>query len=310
MATTVTAPVSNSLAAAKEYVPLLDEAYAAASKSAILDTVPERVRWPEFKQADTVYLYTLTTVGMGDYSRDGGYVPGNTTGTWNSYQLTTDRGRSYSVDVLDNDFSKDLAVENLLGNVERQHIVKEIDAYRFAAYATGAASANKVSATISSSADAIAAIDTATEVLDNAEVPYEDRILFVNPSMYKLIKGGITRFTENRDRNIDYNVEIYNDMRIITVPKPRFNTSITLAQPSSNSDAGGYTLSGNAINFMIIHPSAVMQVMRHYNPRVFAPSQNTQAESWLVQPRFCHGAWVLHEKTNGIYVHSGTTVSG
>lgn len=310
MATTVTAPVSNSLSPASEYIPLLDEAYVSASKTAILDTAPERVRWPDFAQASTVYLYSLSTVGMGDYDRDAGYVPGDTTGSWNSYALTTDRGRSYSVDVLDNDFSKDMAVPNLLGYVERQHIIPEVDATRFAAYYTGAAAANKVSASLSTSAATIAAIDDATEALDEAEVPYEGRILFVNPTIYKLIKGGITRFVENRDRNVNYNVEIYNDMRVITVPKKRFNTSITLAQPTAHNGAGGYSLAGNAINFMIVHPSAIMQVMRHYSPRVFSPQQNTQAESWLVQPRFCHGAWVLHEKTNGIYAHTGTTVSG
>lgn len=310
MATTVTAPVSNSLSPASEYIPFLDETYVYNSKTAVLDTVPERVRWPEFANASTVYLYSLSTVGMGDYSRDAGYVPGDTTGSWNSYALSTDRGRSYSVDVLDNDFSKDMAVPNLLGYVERQHIIPEVDATRFAAYYTGTNAAHKISGTLSSSADTIAAIDNATEALDEAEVPYEGRLLFVNPTIYKLIKAGITRYTMNRDNNINYNVEMYNDMRVITVPKKRFNTSITLAQPSAHDGAGGYSLAGNSINFMVIHPSAVMQVMRHYSPRVFAPSQNTQAESWLVQPRFCHGAWVLHEKTKGIYAHAGLTVSG
>lgn len=312
MATTVTAPVSNSLAAAAEYVPFLDEVYSTSSKTAILDTAPERVHFPGdgFAQADTVYLYSLTPVGMGDYSRDAGFVPGDTTGAWTSYALTVDRGRSYSVDALDNDFSKDLAVPNLLSVVEKTKIIPEVDAYRFAQYAYNAAAANKATATLSSGATAIAAIDAGTLALDEAEVPDEGRILFVSPKMYSLIKSGITRYIQNAERNVDYNVEYYNDMRVIMVPSARFNTAVTLAQPSAHDGAGGYSLSGNAINFMIVHPSAILQVMRHYNPRVFAPSQNTQAESWLVQPRFCHGAWVLSQKTTGIYVHSGTTVSG
>lgn len=312
MATTVTAPVSNTMPGAKEYVPFLDEVYSTNSKTAILDTAAERVRFPGdgFAQADTVYLYSLNPVGMGDYDRDAGYVPGDTVGSWNSYALTIDRGRSYSVDALDNDFSKDLAVPNLLSVVEKTKIIPEVDATRFAAYYTGAAAANKVSATLSTGSAAVAAIDAATLALDEAEVPDEGRILFVSPKMYSLIKSGITRYIQNAERNIDLNVEVYNDMRVIMVPSARFNTSITLAQPSAHDGAGGYSLAGNAINFMVVHPSAVLQVMRHYNPRVFAPSQNTQAESWLVQPRYCHGAWVLSQKTKGIYVHAGTTVSG
>ena len=312
MATTVTAPVSNTYANAAEYVPFLDEVYSSVSKTAILDTAPEFVRWPGdgFTNADTVYLYSLTPVGMGDYDKDGGFVPGDVVGAWTSYALTVDRGRSYSFDALSNDWSKDLAAPNLLSIVEKTKIVPEVDAYRFAQYAYNAHSDNKTSATLSTGSGAVAAIDAATQALDEAEVPDTGRILFVSPKMYGLIKAGITRYIQNAERNIDYNVEMYNDMRVVMVPSARFNTAITLAQPSSHNGAGGYSLSGNAINFMIVHPSAVLQVMRHYVPRVFTPAQNQQADAFLVQPRFCHGAWVLSQKTKGIYVHSGTTVSG
>jgi hypothetical protein len=53
---------------------------------------------------------------------------------------------------------------------------------------------------------------------------------------------------------------------------------------------------------MIIHPSAVLQVMQHYAPRIFSPEQNIEAEAWRVQPRYAHGAWVKAHKTNGIFV--------
>jgi hypothetical protein len=53
---------------------------------------------------------------------------------------------------------------------------------------------------------------------------------------------------------------------------------------------------------MIVHPSAVLQVMKHYAARVFSPEQNIEADAWRVQPRFAHGAWVLNHKKNGIYV--------
>lgn len=312
MATTVPAPVSNTMGAAKEYVPFLDEIYSTSSKTAILDTAPAYVRWPGdgFAQADTVYLYSLTPVGMGDYSRDAGFVPGDVVGAWTSYAINTDRGRSYQIDAIDSSDSKDLAAANLLGVVEKTKIIPEIDAFRFAQYAYNANAANKASATLSTGSAAVAAIDAGTLALDEAEVPDTERILFVSPKMYSLIKAGITRYIQNAERNVDYNVEYYNDMRVVMVPSARFNTSITLAQPSAHDGAGGYSLAGNAINFMIVHPSAVLQVMKHYVPRVFAPAQNVNADAYLVQPRFCHGAWVLSQKNKGIYVHSGTTVSG
>ena len=301
MATTVVAPAANSIAYAQKYLPLLDEAYKADSKTAILDTLSDYV---QFTGANTVNIFNLNPVGMANYDRDAGFVPGDVTGTWQPYVLETDRGRSYQVDFLDNDQAMGLVVPNLLATVERQHIIPEVDAYRFAQYAGGAAASNVVTETLSAGAATVASIDLATATLDDAEVPYEGRILFVNPTTYRFLKGGITRMVMNRDNDVNYNVEMYNDMRVITVPTGRFQTAITLNAPTTSSGAGGFApASGaSAINYMIVHPSAILQVMAHYAPRIFNPEQNIEADAWRVQPRFAHGAWVKAHKDNGIYV--------
>ena len=301
MATTVVAPAANSIAYAQKYLPLLDEAYKADSKTAILDTLSDYV---QFTGANTVNIFNLNPVGMSNYDSNAGFVPGDVTGTWQPYVLETDRGRSYQVDFLDNDQAMGLVVPNLLATVERQHIIPEVDAYRFAQYAGGAAASNVVTETLSAGAATVASIDLATATLDDAEVPYEGRILFVNPTTYRFLKGGITRMVMNRDRDVDYNVEMYNDMRVITVPSGRFQTAITLNAPTTSSGAGGFApASGaSAINYMIVHPSAILQVMAHYAPRIFNPEQNIEADAWRVQPRFAHGAWVKAHKDNGIYV--------
>ena len=100
MATTVVAPAANSIAYAQKYLPLLDEAYKADSKTAILDTLSDYV---QFTGANTVNIFNMNPVGMSNYDRNAGFVPGDVTGTWQPYVLETDRGRSYQVDVLDND---------------------------------------------------------------------------------------------------------------------------------------------------------------------------------------------------------------
>ena len=182
----------------------------------------------------------------------------------------------------------------------------ETDALRFATYANGAATANKDTESLSTSAQVIASIDDATAALDDDEVPYEGRILFVNPTIYKLIKGGVTRMVMNGDNNIDYNVEMYNDMRLITVPSGRFNTEITLGQPTAHDGAGGYTASGSTINYMIIHPTAVMQAVKLATPRIFSPAVVQQANAWQYDFRQYHGAWVKHQKKNGIYVSAAS----
>ena len=298
MATTVTAPVSNVIALAEKYLPILDEIYKVESRSAILDTAAERVRWDGAKKA---YLFNTEMVGLGNYDRNAGFVPGDVNTGWDDYEITQDRGRSFLVDVMDNDETLGMAFGTLVGEFQRTQEVPELDAYRFAKYASGAA-VSQIKTETPTASTIVGLIDDATATLDDAEVPYEGRILFVNPQTYKLIKGGITRMVMNDDRNVNYNVDIYNDMRVITVPTGRFNTAVTINAPTTSSGAGGYTASGKAINYMIIHPSAVLQVVKHVVPRIFSPEVNQEADAWKFDYRVYHDCWVKDQKTNGIYV--------
>ena len=304
MATTVSPAIANSIGLASRYLPILDEIYKAESKTAILDTAQDRVRWSD--EYHTFYLFETDMVGLADYSRNDGFVRGDVTAGWRAYAPQWDRGRQFVVDRLDNDESAGMAFGTLAGEFIRTKVVPEKDALRFATYANGAYSGNQATESLNNSAGVIAALDTATETLDDAEVPYEGRILFVNPTIYKLFKGGITRYTMNGENGIDYNIEMYNDMRVITVPSGRFNTSITLAQPDSHDDAGGYTAAGSTINFMIVHPSAIMQATKFAAPRIFSPEVNQQAQGWMYDFRDYHGAWVKNQKKNGIYVSAAS----
>ena len=307
MATTVEPAVSNSIGLASSYLPILDEIYKAESKTAILDTAQDRVYYNP--QTHTFNLFEIDMVGNADYSRNDGFVRGDVNAGWRSYAPQWDRGRQFVVDRIDNDEAMGMVFPSLGSEYIRTKVVPETDALRFSTYATGAASAMKTTETISSGAAAVAAIDLGTEKLDDAEVPYEGRILFVNPTMYRYLKAGITRYTMNGEDGIDYNVEMYDNMRVHTVPSGRFNTAVTLAQPDSHDDVGGYTATGSTINFLIIHPTAIMQANCFTEPRIFSPAVNQQAQGWMWDFRQYHGAWVKHQKTNGIYLNAPAAVS-
>ena len=77
MATTMVAPVGNNIALAEKFLPLLDEIYKRESLTSILDTAEARVQWTG---ADTVNLFDIDMVGLGDYSRNSGYVRAMLTG--------------------------------------------------------------------------------------------------------------------------------------------------------------------------------------------------------------------------------------
>lgn len=306
MATTVVAPVGNSISLAAKYLPLLDEVYKRASLSSILDTPSARVNWVG---ANAVNVMKMNTVGMTSYDRNAGYVPGDANGTWETLTINVDRGRSYQIDYLDNEETLGLMVGNLLGEVERVQVVPELDAYRFAKLASTAGIGGSTGTITYGTTDVSALIDTAEAAMDNGEVPYEGRILFVSPTCYNALKVNIERRIINSEDNVNTNVEFYDDMRIIRVPQARFQTAITLQTPTAHDGQGGYVTAGKDIHFMIVHPSAVIQVMKHYVPRLFSPAQNIEADAYRLNVRYAADTFVLDNKKSGIYVYADTTSS-
>ena len=304
MATTVTAPVANNIALASKFLPVIDEIYAAGSCTAILDTASERVRWIG---ADTVNIFDISMVGLGNYNRNAGFVPGDVDGAWEPFKIEIDRGRSYMVDAMDNDETLGMAFGTLVGETVRTQVVPETDAYRFAKYAGTSGILSATPTTLSDSTNVPDMLAQAQAAMDDANVPYEGRILFVSPTTYRYLKGDTTRYVMNGEGRIDNNIAFYNGMRVITVPQSRFNTQVTLNAPANNGDVGGYTTTGSNINFMIIHPSAILQVVKHVVPRIFSPEVNQEADAWKFDYRIYHDCWVKKNKVKGIYLSAAAT---
>lgn len=299
MATTVVMPPTNAITLAQKYLPVLDEVYKRGSLTSMFDTAQA-----EFVGANTVQLFNYDSVGMANYSRDAGYVMGNITAGWEDYTITQDRGRAFQIDAMSNEETLGMTLASALSEEERVHIIPEVDAYRFSKWAgtTGVSSATgTITVGTTNVADLIA---TAEAQMDNDEVPYEGRVLYVSPKAYQALKGNIERRIINSEDNVNTNVEFFDDMQIIRVPQGRFVDAITLNAPTTAAGQGGYTASGNNINFMIVHPSAIMQVMKHRVLRVFNPDENIEADAFRVNLRYYHDTWVKDNKVKGIYVHA------
>ena len=211
---------------------------------------------------------------------------------------------------MDNDETLGMTLAGLLSEFLRVYVVPEIDSYRFAKYAGTTGILTATAADITSSSDVVGFIDEADKAMSNNEVPHDGRILFVSEDVYKRLKGQITRFIENGEGNVNRTIEVFDDMRVIRVPANRFNTAITLKDgTTSGQTAGGYTVGGYPINFMIVHPSAVAQVVKHVVPRLFSPEQNQIADAWKYDYRIYHDAFVLGKKVKGIYLHRAATAN-
>lgn len=295
--------MGNAITTITKYLPLLDQVYAVASVSAILDTPNALVR--ETADAKTVLIAQTSMSGLGDYSRADGFVSGDLTLTWKPYTFEYDRGRTFQIDAMDDMETMGLAFGSLAGEFVRVKVTPEIDAIRFAKYATNAGTT--VAATLTNKT-AVTAIATAEVDMEEKEVSLANCVLFMTPTVYGYVKDDTEHFqrtlvpSENPNRNFGS----FDEMPIAKVPQSRFYTAVDTLSGKDAEAAGGFAKAEGAkdINFMIIDRASVIQLIKHGKIRVFDPDTNQSADAYKVDYRIYHDAWVLENKKNGIYCHT------
>lgn len=289
--------MANNITKFKKYISLLDEVYKQASLTSILDSDPQTAQ--QGANANEIVIPKLSMDGLADYDRNSGYVKGSVTLTNETVQFNYERGRKFSVDAMDNEETAGVAFGKLASEFLRTKVAPELDAFRFAQYA-GTTGISKVSAgaTLSTGATVIEALRAANNKMDEDEVPYEGRILFITPTL----KGLVEDLDSGKSREV---LSAFSN--IVKVPQSRFYTQITLLDGSSSGEtAGGYTKTastGADINFMIIHPSALMQYPKHTVNKIISPEENQIDDSWMFFYRAYGLADVYENKTAGIYLH-------
>lgn len=294
--------MANSIALANKFMPILDEIYKNASLTAGMDAPTKPI---EFGGASAVNVFKTSVVGMGTYSRATGYPSGDVTGTWETLTLAASRGRAFSIDRMDNEETLGEAFGTLAGEFIRTSVGPEVDAYRFSKYASWSGITEVgTPATLDTAAKVIAAFDVAMGQLDSDEVPTEGRKLYISTVCYNLLKASLTRSLAN-EITVDRRVKMLDTVEVIPVPQVRFYKGITL-DPGSTSSAGGFAKTastGRDINFLLLHPSAVLQATKLASMKIFTPEENQTADAWLFQYRLYHDAFVYDNKVKGIYSH-------
>jgi hypothetical protein len=221
--------MANQIAKFKKYVDLLDEVYQNESNTAVLES--DATLAQAGANANEIVIPKLDMDGLGDYDRNSGYVNGDVTMTNETVQFNYDRGRKFSIDNMDNEETAGLAFGKLAAEFIRTKVVPEQDAFRFAKYASLADTKKKE--TLSSGTEVLAALQTATSDMDDAEVPAENRHLFITPSLLIAAQNVDT----NKSRDI-----LGAFASITKVPTVRFMTLVGLLDGSTTGETrGGFT---------------------------------------------------------------------
>lgn len=287
--------MANTIELAGKFLPVIDEVYKSAAVTSVLDS-----QTVDFGGVNEVKVLKVSTTGLGNYNRATGYPGGDVNATWETMKLQKERGKEITVDRMDNEETLGLTFGAVTGNFVREHVVPELDAYRFAKYASATGVLTTTEANLTKT-DIVDAIDAAVAEMDGNEVPQEGRILFINSDLKVALNQALSR-QWGSDTTVNTVLQGYNNMNIIYVPRTRFYTAIDLKDGSSEF---GYVKSASAknINFMIVHPQAVAQAKKFEMPKIFTPDENQKLDAWLFQFRLYHDAFVYENKAKGIYVH-------
>lgn len=283
----------------EKYTTRLDQQIAAGACTADLNMNQDLLG--EMNGSGVINIATIAMDGLADHVRGKGFVRGGAELKWTPYQLEFERDREFVVDEMDDAERLGLMTASLMAEFQRQHVIPEIDAIRFARMAENAG--NMGAATYNDPASAMDDLLLAEECMQDNGVQLSGCILYCT-SAYKTLLRKAQPWRIGQGESPSGNFETIDDMRIRTVPSVRFQTAIDLLDGvTAGEEAGGFKPAdaGKAINFQVVHPSAVSAISRLAKLRYFAPDVNQDDDAHKWQYRLFHDMWVYENKKQLIY---------
>lgn len=285
----------NTIAFPKNFISNLDEVYRMASVTADLTSDPTMSR--AGANANEIVYPQMTVTGLGDYDRNSGYTTGAVDLKWKTVAFNYDRGTKITVDVMDNEESRNLAFGMAGASLMRDKVAPEADAFTFAAIAA-LDSVSKTTGSIDSAAQFLDALLTAWNKMDEDEVPQENRILYATATLLNSVMSLDT--TKSREILAKFT------MRKV-VPQARFYTGIELLDgKTAGEEAGHYkkASAGADINFMVLHKPAIIKFDKHVASNIIPAASNPDADADIIKYRKYGLVDAYVNKRAGIYVHS------
>lgn len=223
----------NSIELFKQNAPeLLDKVYKAASTTSDFDINGDLVK--AGANANEIIVPKLEMDGLGDYDRNSGYLDGDVTLTNETVKFNYERGRKLKTDTIDNEETGGVIMANLSSEFLRTKVVPEVDAVRYATYASldDITDVAENGIEYKTGEEVLKALEDVMTQLDNDEVPEEGRYLRISPTLLSMAEF-VSRTTNN---------DILKKFaQIKKVPQNRFLTKIELR---SGKDADGERIGG------------------------------------------------------------------
>jgi len=287
----------NSLEKSKMYLDTILEVFKRNSLTAPMDSLSQQFDW---LGADELRVLKIETNGLGDYQKDVGYPQGAISATWDTMKLATDRGVKFLLDRIDDEETLALTMGRVADNFTKMQMIPELDAYRFSRYANGAGTS--VTETLNSN-NILDALNLAKVHMNTKDVPSDGRLLYVNQDLEIHFLNAVKRVWGS-DSAINTEILNYNGMKIVFVPKNRFQTLIQLNSGENNQWGYQADPASKDINFMLIYPQAVVQAAKTAKGKfVSANEPATMIDSDIFMFRIFHDAFVIDRLKDGVYLN-------
>lgn len=296
--------MANNFTLIKKYIDLLDEVYKKYTLTGDLEADASTIR--QGSNTHEILIPKMDMDGLADYDRSTGYADGSASIEWETKAFNYDRGRRFNVDAMDDEETAGIAFGKLSSEFIRTKAVPELDALRFATYASKAGSTK--SEKLTTGTTVCDAITIANNALDEAEVNEEGRILFITPTLYNAVLALDTYKSKKMLEGFS---------KVVKVPQSRFYSDISLlsgkvvttGDNSTDETIGGFkkAASGKNLNFMIVQNCSPLQYTKHSVNKIIAPEANQTSDGWLFFYRAYGITDVYDNKKMGIYASVSTT---
>lgn len=261
---------------ATRYAQALAQAYPYVLHFAALRSTENDSRY-KWTGANTIQIPSLSTTGRVDADRDTiQTATRNYNNAWEPKTLANHRKWSTLVHPMDIDETNEVAsIQNITRVFNEEQKFPEMDAYLVSkVYADWTEAGGTAETTELTAENVLSIFDNWMAEMDDANVPTTGRILYVTPTVKKLLKQAqeLTRVIQNGDSAIKRTVHSLDDVQIESVPSALMKTVYDFTE--------GWVAGTGAkqINMLLIHPSAVITPEKYVFARLDAPCATSEGK--------------------------------
>lgn len=253
-----------------------------------------------FRGGKTVEIPVIATSGRTDASRDGlEDLARNYENTWETKELTRQRKWSTLIhpqDIDQTDYAATIA--NVTSVFNQEHKFPEMDAYTVSKLYADWTAQNKTALRMDLTAENVLEVfDALMADMTEARVPVNGRILYVTPSVMKLLKSSSAMNrsfdVKSAGGEINRTVTVLDGVSVVEVPSSLMKTAFDFTNGwKAADDAVG-------IEMLLVHPDAVITPVSYEFACLDEPSAATGGKYVYYEESF-EDVFLLNRRADGV----------